>query len=266
MKNSDKNIRGDRPQLSVTKLGKKRFKTKYRDRSGIKGWGFLDTKNIWVVKRNSGNVEYYKHQNDFCSWTKVDLTELSNAPFHNPSNDPRGTDFKLFLENQVKRKLDGMKTADSFVKKVKGVFDPNTNRTIKNVMSPPIKKMNQIPIIQQPPDGSLLNMKYWVFDEATATAVIKLATGVIRLLEAKDLLKFGERDIRTLVKHQIVVNNDILEIAAKEFTGMVGEIINKRMWAGALGSSDVMIVDKPLVQASLKPRERLLGPNYVGLC
>ncbi|KAL7595519.1 hypothetical protein Lser_V15G29441 [Lactuca serriola] len=90
-KNSDKNIRGDRPQLSVTELDRKRFKTKYGDRTRIKVWGFSAEKNIWVIKRSSGSVEYYKHQNDFCSWTKIDLTELSNAPFHNPSNDPRGT-------------------------------------------------------------------------------------------------------------------------------------------------------------------------------
>ena len=41
-------------------------------------------------------MEYYKHPNDFSSLTKVDLTELSAAPFYNPSDDPRATDFKHF--------------------------------------------------------------------------------------------------------------------------------------------------------------------------
>ena len=42
-----------------------------------------------------------------------------------------------------------------------------------------------------------------------------------------------------------MVKDDILEAATKEFTGMVAEIINKRMWVGALGDSDMLIVDKP---------------------
>ena len=147
MKNFDQNVRGDQPQVSVTELGKRRFLTKYDDRSGIKAWRFLDKKNVWAVKRNSGNVEYYEPQNDFSPWTKVDLIELASAPFHNPSNDPRGTEFKLFLENQMKRKFDGMKTADSFMERVKGVFDPKTNRIVKNMMWPPTKQMKQIPII-----------------------------------------------------------------------------------------------------------------------
>ena len=63
-----------------------------------------------MVKRKSGNSEYYQHKNDFGSWTKVDLIELDNAPFHNLSNGPRGSGSKLFLDNQVKRKFVGMKT------------------------------------------------------------------------------------------------------------------------------------------------------------
>ncbi|CAH1428595.1 unnamed protein product [Lactuca virosa] len=80
MKNSDKNVRGNQPQLTVTDLQKKRFGNKYGDRSGILMWGFHDKLNIWVVKRKSGNTEHYKHKNDFSSWTRVDLTELSKAP------------------------------------------------------------------------------------------------------------------------------------------------------------------------------------------
>ena len=42
-----------------------------------------------------------------------------------------------------------------------------------------------------------------------------------------------------------MVKDYILEVVAKEFAGMVVEIINKKIWAGAMGSSDVLIVDKP---------------------
>ena len=62
-----------------------------------------------MVKWKSANVEYYEHINDFNSWTKVDLTELDEALFHNPSNDPHGSNFYLSLENRLRRKFDGMK-------------------------------------------------------------------------------------------------------------------------------------------------------------
>ncbi|CAH1428594.1 unnamed protein product [Lactuca virosa] len=104
--------------------------------------------------------------------------------------------------------------------------------------------MKEIPILQHFRDGSLHDMEYWVFDEATATVVIKFPTGVFRVIEAKDLLKFGEREIHTLAQHQIVVKNDILESAAKEFTSMIVEIINKKMWSGAMEGSDVLIIKK----------------------
>ncbi|CAI9269869.1 unnamed protein product [Lactuca saligna] len=94
MKNSNKSVHGDQALLSVIELEKKRSKP----------------------SMETG-----------CSWTKVDLIELVEAPFHNPSNDPHGTNFKLFLENQIKKKFDGMTTAESFVKKTKGVIDPSTN-------------------------------------------------------------------------------------------------------------------------------------------
>lgn len=90
-------------------------------------WGFHDKLNVWVVKRKSGNVEYYKEKHDFSSFTRVDLSELANAPFSNPSNDPQATKFKKFLENQVKRQFDGMKIAGSFVKHFKDMLDPTTN-------------------------------------------------------------------------------------------------------------------------------------------
>lgn len=105
MKNSDQNIRGDQTQLTVKDLGKRQFRDRYDDRLGIRMWGFHDKLNCWLIKRKGGNVEYYKDNNDFSSLTKVDQTELSQAPFSNPANDPHGTNFKLFLENQVREIL-----------------------------------------------------------------------------------------------------------------------------------------------------------------
>ena len=87
-------------------------------------WGFKDDLNLWMVKRNSGNSEYYKDTHDFCSWTKVDLTELSVAPFHNTSHNPTTFDFERFLERRVKEKITGMKTAESLIRRDNEVIDP----------------------------------------------------------------------------------------------------------------------------------------------
>lgn len=98
-----------------------------------------------------------------------------------------------------------------------------------------------------------------MFDETTAFAVIKLEKGCIRLYDKRDLLQFGKWDIHQLSHHQIKVVEDLFEPAAKEFTAMVVEIIDKRMWNGAMGKSDVLVVDKDRAQASTKPRGRLKG-------
>lgn len=99
MKNSDENRCRDQPQLTVTELQKRSFGDKFGNRSGIKMWGFQDELNMWVLKRNLGNPEYYKDIHNFFSWMKVDLNELLEAPFHNPSHNPKAFDFKRFLEN-----------------------------------------------------------------------------------------------------------------------------------------------------------------------
>ena len=111
-------------------------------------------------------------------------------------------------------------------------------------MWPATDQVKQIPILQNHPDGSLRTMQYWVFDETTASAVIKLEKGCIRLYEKRHLLQFGKWDIHQLSHHQIKVAEDIFEPAAKEYATMVIDIINKRKWNGAMGKPNVIVVDK----------------------
>ena len=99
-------------------------------------------------------------------------------------------------------------------------------------------------MLQSYPDGSLSSMEYWVFDETTASAVMKLKNGCIRLYDRRDLFQFRKWDIHHLSTYQIKVPEDIFEQAAKEYTPMVAEIINKCMWNGAMGQADVMVVDR----------------------
>ena len=122
-KNVDQNVAPDRGGLLFTELGTK-FTDKYGDRSGIKVWSFDADRKIWMIRRNSGNVEYYKKLADFKLLTKIDLKELAAAPFFNPSNHQGAMDFKLFLERKAKKNFKEIKVATSFVKKACGVLAP----------------------------------------------------------------------------------------------------------------------------------------------
>ncbi|KAL7588529.1 hypothetical protein Lser_V15G41246 [Lactuca serriola] len=81
----------DQQLVTVTDLVVQRFRDTYGDKSGIIGWGFHDTMNMFMVRRKSGSKELYKDAHDFNYFTKIDLIELSKAPFSNPSNNPRAS-------------------------------------------------------------------------------------------------------------------------------------------------------------------------------
>lgn len=124
------------------------------------------------------------------------------------------------------------------------MIDQNTNEPMKIVMWPPTKKMKEIHIVQQFRDGSLDNMEFQVFDEATATTVIKFPIDTHHIVTAKDHLKFGEQNIHNFSRHQIICKTELMEPADKEFTNMITTIIEKKMWLGAMGKSDVMLIEK----------------------
>ncbi|CAI9264322.1 unnamed protein product [Lactuca saligna] len=104
-----------------------------------------------------------------------------------------------------------------------------------------------MPIPQHFREGYLDNMEFSAFDDETATAAIKFKDieHVLRLISAKDHRRFRERDTRTLSHHQIICRKDVMEAAAKEFTGMVATIINGRLWMGSMGRSDLKLYEKP---------------------
>ncbi|KAL8240202.1 hypothetical protein R6Q59_013557 [Mikania micrantha] len=74
---------------------------KVGDRSSIHSWHYDGDKQMWVVKRKRGNLEYYEGPLDFESWTRVDLAEFDEAPFFNRSNYPRGTEFYDILHEEA---------------------------------------------------------------------------------------------------------------------------------------------------------------------
>ena len=89
---------------------------------------------MWTVLRKSGNSEHYRDSHDFSSWTRVDLSELSRAPFSNLTNNPQATQFKHFLEDQVKKAFPAMKTVDSVIVEHSDIIDPKTNKPLQVVM------------------------------------------------------------------------------------------------------------------------------------
>ena len=97
-------------------------------------WGYDPKLKLWVVKRNSGNLEYYKSIHDFNSWTKVDLSELPRAPLHNPSQNPSAFNFKQFLDKHVNDNFPSMWTAKALVRKDKNILDPKTNQPMKIIL------------------------------------------------------------------------------------------------------------------------------------
>ncbi|KAL7585859.1 hypothetical protein Lser_V15G45032 [Lactuca serriola] len=145
MKNSNENRETKDPVLTVTDLKKRKFCDEYGDRTGIRMWAFDPVTNLWVVKRKSGASECYKSTHDFNSWTKTDLAELSRAPFHNPSEDPNASNFKRFLDRQVKENFPSMKTTKALYKKEKDVLDPETGEPMKISLWPATKKKKSLP-------------------------------------------------------------------------------------------------------------------------
>ena len=137
-----------------------------------------------------------------------------------------------------------MKTAESFVAVHKHVLDKETSEPIRAVLWPATAQVKHILVPQNCPDGSLHSMLYWVYDETSDAVVFKLKEDCIRLYDKRDLLMFGERDIHHLARCQIVVFDELFEPAAKEYTRMVATIIDKMIWNGAMGRSNVLVVDK----------------------
>ena len=93
-----------------------------------------------------------------------------------------------------------MKTAKALVRKDKYIIDPEIGEPMKIMLWPGTKQLKEIPIPQHFHDGYLDNMEFWAFDDETATTAIKFKgkEEVLRLVSAKDLLRFRERERFTL--------------------------------------------------------------------
>jgi hypothetical protein len=88
-----------------------------------------------------------------------------------------------------------------------------------------------VPLPKEVPDNSLSNLKFWMYDPLTGQAVIVCENAEYRFLDSKDLMCFGENDIKLLGRTQIQSDPEY-EILAKNWTVAVAQILAYGMWFG----------------------------------
>ena len=220
----DETTAPDRGEVLITELGTK-FSDRYGDRSGIVLWWYDADRNMYAIRRKSGNCKYYANLDSFKSLTRIDLQELTTVPFVNESNNQRATDFRHFLVKNAKKNFEGIKIATSFIKRSRSVLNPKTNKSLKTVMWPPTAKVKTIPLPPRYPEGVLSRLDFWTYDPATHSALIRTHNSSYRIMDARDLMRFGESDIIALSRSQILTESPLFEEDAKEFMVMVATII-----------------------------------------
>ncbi|KAF5818050.1 hypothetical protein HanXRQr2_Chr02g0060301 [Helianthus annuus] len=199
---------------------------KVGNRSGVVSWGYDHDRKRWWIKRKVGPVEWYKRSGQFQSFTKVDLTDLSNAPY--VDDKPGGPGYAFFerLKREVARGFPSMRTADSIVKPAKGIRDPYTNKRMKIVHWPATDKEKTIPLVRKIPKGALKTLHFWAYDERLGQAVIVCGGNASYcLVDQIDLLNLAVEDLEVLASNQIRVTEKYEEIA-KGWTSAVASVLH----------------------------------------
>ncbi|KAJ0810265.1 hypothetical protein HanPI659440_Chr01g0025111 [Helianthus annuus] len=181
------------------------------NRSGVVSWGFDHDRKRWWIKRKVGPVEWYKHAGQFQSFTKVDLTELSKAPYVDDKPGGPGHMFFERLKREVLHNFPSMCTAESFVKPIKGVRDPFTKKRMKIVHWPVTDKEKTIPLVKKVPIGALKSLHFWAYDERLGQAVF--------VCDGDDLEVLAQNQIRATEKYEEI---------AKGWTAAVASAIHIR--------------------------------------
>ncbi|MFS7953519.1 hypothetical protein Hanom_Chr07g00619641 [Helianthus anomalus] len=221
---------GDKPDRYVITTEK----DKHGNRSSILSWSYNDEMEMFIVKRKSGAVEYYDHSDAFKSWTAVDLRELSNATFHNQTVNPNYKirwNFFNKLQQQARVNFKDMKLAQSIVQVDEEVVDPATGKPYKTMKWPATKQTKTVPLLKELPDNSLKDLQFWMYDPIIGQAVIVCDNAEYRFLDTRDLMCFGENDIKLLAKTRIQ-NDPQYEVFAKSWMGAVAQIMGFKLWSG----------------------------------
>ncbi|MFS8021362.1 hypothetical protein Hanom_Chr16g01426541 [Helianthus anomalus] len=150
-----------RPDILVMELGSSHY-DEVGNKSEVACWRYEHDKQMWPVTRKSGHKEYYAKENQFESWTKIDLKSLLRAPFYDSdlSRRGRGWAFHSRLEREVRTNIATRKTAEPTIKRNPSVRDPRTKRIVKSVIWPATDKEKIIPIAKKFERGILRNFKF----------------------------------------------------------------------------------------------------------
>ncbi|KAL8265747.1 hypothetical protein R6Q59_003091 [Mikania micrantha] len=100
-----------------------------------------------------------------------------------------------------------MKTAESTVKKHKGVRDGKMGKTFTSISWPPTSKLK---------------------NSESSKAVINCGDHEYRILDKNDLLRFGEHDIKVLAMHQIKTD-PVFEVHGNDFTSLAASIVRAKL-------------------------------------
>ncbi|KAM0061106.1 hypothetical protein Hdeb2414_s0004g00132031 [Helianthus debilis subsp. tardiflorus] len=198
------------------------------NRSGVVSWGYDHDRKRWWIKRKVGPVEWYKHPGQFQSFTKVDLTELSNAPYVDDNPGGPGHMFFERLKREVQHNFPSMRTTESIVKPLKGVRDPFTKKRMKVVHWPVTDKEKMIPLVKKIPKGALKSLHFWAYDERLGQAVFVCDGDIsFRLVDQVDVLNIALEDLEVLAQNQIRATEKYEDIA-KGWTAAVASAIHIR--------------------------------------
>ncbi|MFS7938777.1 hypothetical protein Hanom_Chr05g00443761 [Helianthus anomalus] len=93
-----------------------------------------------------------------------------------------------------------MKLAQSIIQEDEEVVNPATSKPYKTVVWPATKQTKSVPLLKELPDNSLKDLQFWMYDPITSQVVIVCDNTEYRFLDTRDLMFFGENDIKLLAK------------------------------------------------------------------
>ncbi|MFS7930492.1 hypothetical protein Hanom_Chr04g00344961 [Helianthus anomalus] len=113
-----------------------------------------------------------------------------------------------------------MKLAKSILLEDEGVLDPTTNKPYNIVMWPATKQTKTVSLLKGLPDNSLKDLSFRMYDPVTGQDVIICDNVEYRIMDTRDLIRFGENDIKLFAQTQIR-SDPQYEVCAKSFTGSI---------------------------------------------
>ncbi|KAL8244117.1 hypothetical protein R6Q59_010375 [Mikania micrantha] len=115
-------------------------------RSNVACWMFDKDRQLYLIKRMNGKLEYYKRLQEFYSMPKFDLWSINNAMFFNPSKDSQAELFAKLLKDKCDKDFSVMKTAKGrrFISSC--ILDPVKKEPWVYYKNPPPATKKAVPI------------------------------------------------------------------------------------------------------------------------